>query len=83
VRREDVRKAYEAAVGERTDNAFTAVLGRVRAKLATLGVALHRLSGGRLLLEVGSSPIRSSAETCRKQLHANLPPIETRIGGCE
>ena len=56
--REEVR-AYEAAVGERPENAFTGLLGRLRAKLAELGVVLHRLSGGRLLLEVCSSPTRA------------------------
>jgi hypothetical protein len=52
-------RAYEAAVGERPENAFTGLLGRLRAKLAELGVVLHRLSGGRLLLEVCSSPTRA------------------------
>jgi hypothetical protein len=55
VRREDVRRAYEATVGERTEQAFNAVLGRLRAKLAEFDVVLHGLSGGRLLLDVRSS----------------------------
>jgi DNA-binding response OmpR family regulator len=63
VRREEVRRAYEAAVGERPENAFTGLLGRLQPKLAELGVVLHRLSGGRLLLELCSSPTRARAET--------------------
>jgi hypothetical protein len=54
-RRQDVRRAYEAVVGERTEQAFNAVLGRLRTKFTELDVVLHGLSGGRLLLEVRSS----------------------------
>jgi hypothetical protein len=63
VRRDEVRRAYEEAVGERPENAFTGLLCRLQPKLAELGVALHRLSGGRLLLELCSSPTRARAET--------------------
>ena len=52
VRRDDVRRAYEAAVGPRSDIALSAVLARLRPKLAELGAVLHLLSGGRVLLEV-------------------------------
>lgn len=58
VRRDDVRFAYEAAGGDRSDDAFAGVLARLRKKLAELGAVLHPLSGGRLLLEVSSSPTR-------------------------
>jgi hypothetical protein len=59
VRREDARRAYEAVVGERPDNAFASMLAGLRPKLAELGVVLHRLSGGRLLLELRSSSTRA------------------------
>ena len=59
VRRADVRRACAAEVGTCSDEAFSALLGRLATKLAELDTVLHRLSGGRLLLEVPSSPARS------------------------
>jgi hypothetical protein len=59
VRREEVRRACAAEVGTSSDDAFSALLGRLTTKLAALDAVLHRLSGGRLLLEVPSSPARS------------------------
>jgi alkanesulfonate monooxygenase SsuD/methylene tetrahydromethanopterin reductase-like flavin-dependent oxidoreductase (luciferase family) len=65
VRRADVRAAC-AAAGAESDAAFKGVLRRLQSKLGELGATLHILSGGRLLLELCSSPSRSSDETLPK-----------------